>query len=417
LLVRPRPLLSALLIVAGALLAPGLTATVSHADPLPEIRFKSIASYETSGGGAEIVAATPDGMTLIYTDAGEEEVGVVDISTAAKPKERHTIAMPGEPTSVAVTPNGRWALVTVYKPALLMVIDLSDYSIATRISLGGQPDAVTVSPDGRYAAIAIENERNEEIDLGRMPQTPPGFLTIVDLAGGPANWQTRDVFFTDLAEFSSDPEPEFVDINAANQVAVTLQENNSIAVVSLANGNLVAQFSAGEAKHAADLEEDGQVSFSQHLVARREPDGIAWTPGGLLATANEGDYELDSGEAGGRGFSIFTLSGSVLYDSGASLEEAADARGYYPDDRSGNKGIEAESVEVGSYFGFPFLFVGSERGDFVAVYRIDDESNPQLVQLLKTGAAPEGLLAIPARNLLVSANEDDGTLSIFEASK
>ncbi|MEK7257332.1 MAG: DUF2520 domain-containing protein, partial [Bacteroidota bacterium] len=47
--------------------------------------------------------------------------------------------------------------------------------------------------------------------------------------------------------------------------------------------------------------------------------------------------------------------------------------GHYPDSRSGSKGIEAEGVEIGVYGGRQFLFVGSERGDFVAVYRLDDE--------------------------------------------
>ena len=63
------------------------------------------------------------------------------------------------------------------------------------------------------------------------------------------------------------------------------------------------------------------------------------------------------------------------------------------------------------------MFVGSERGAFVAVYRLDSGNPPRFVQLLSTGQAPEGLLTIPSRNLFVTANEGDdadGTLSIFE---
>ena len=56
-----------------------------------------------------------------------------------------------------------------------------------------------------------------------MPQSPPGFLTIVDLVGEPSSWTTRNVDLTGLAErFPTDPEPEYVAINANNQVAVTL---------------------------------------------------------------------------------------------------------------------------------------------------------------------------------------------------
>ena len=34
--------------------------------------------------------------------------------------------------------------------------------------------------------------------------------------------------------------------------------------------------------------------------------------------------------------------------------------------------------------------------------------------MLATGDRPEGLLAIPSRNLFVTANEGDGTISIFK---
>jgi hypothetical protein len=91
--------------------------------------------------------------------------------------------------------------------------------------------------------------------------------------------------------------------------------------------------------------------------------------------------------------------------------------GQYPDGRSDAKGIEAESLVIDEYGSRGFMFVGSERGAFVAVYRLDG-GRPRFVQLLATGQAPEGLLTIPSRNLFVTANEgddQDGTISIFEA--
>jgi hypothetical protein len=38
-----------------------------------------------------------------------------------------------------------------------------------RCDLGGQPDSVAASPDGRYLAVAIENERDEDLDDGVIP--------------------------------------------------------------------------------------------------------------------------------------------------------------------------------------------------------------------------------------------------------
>ena len=386
----------------------------------PVGHFELIATYQVSGSVAEIAAATTDGQTLIYTDSASEEVGFVDISDPASPTEIATVALDGEPTSVAVTPDGLWALVVVHGDTdFLAVIDLSDLSIDTSIALGGQSDSIAVSPDGRYAAIAIENERDEDVNDGEMPQPPAGFLTIVDLIGSPASWTTRDVALTGLAgRFPSDPEPEFIDINAANQAAVTLQENNHVAIVDLASGTILAHWSAGTTTHLADTEDDDQINFDDLLAnARREPDAIGWLADGNLVTANEGDYDLDLGEGefvGGRDFTIFSPTGAVLYEPGAEVEIRAAQAGMYDDGRSDAKGCEIEGAEVGEYLNHTFLFLGAERCDFVAVYRLTGNvSQPKFIQVLATGSRPEGLLAVPQRSLFITANEGDGTISIF----
>ena len=124
---------------------------------------------------------------------------------------------------------------------------------------------------------------------------PSGVLDHRRLVGEPSDWKTRNVALTGLAErFPDDPEPEYVSINASNQAAVTLQENNHIVIIDLATGNVVRHWSAGTTTHLADTVEDNDIQFVNQIVnARREPDAIAWTPGGRLVTANEGDYDLD----------------------------------------------------------------------------------------------------------------------------
>lgn len=94
----------------------------------------------------------------------------------------------------------------------------------------------------------------------------------------------------------------------------------------------------------------------------------------------------------------------VVYDSGASLEQAMAALGHYPDRRN-EKGVELESVEVADFGGTKLLFVVSVRASVVAVYDLADLVRPVLRQILPSGISPEGLVAIPARNLLVTANE------------
>ena len=143
---------------------------------------------------AEIVAATPDGNTLVYTDSETEKLGFVDITDPANPRPAGAVDLPGEPTAVSV--RGNFALVGVNTSAdfvdtsgELVVIDIQARTIVRSLDLGGQPDSVAVSPDGQYAAVAIENERDEDLGDGEPPQLPAGFLVIVDLVGDDAaNW-------------------------------------------------------------------------------------------------------------------------------------------------------------------------------------------------------------------------------------
>ena len=412
--------LAGLTAVAGLALASGGPAAAQEGAPAPVLGFEPVTQYTVSGEVAEIVAATPDGETLVYTDSESVEIGFVDITDPAAPTEIATAPVDGSPTSVAVTPDGDFVLVAVSGTNELVVLDAETRAEVTSIALGGQPDSVTVAKSGRYAAVAIENERDEDVADGAMPQPPAGFLTIIDLVGDPDEWTTRDVDLTGVADrFADDPEPEFVDIRAGI-AAVTLQENNHIVLVRLSDGSIVRDFTAGTTTHAADLTDNGTISFTETLTdARREPDGIAWTPLGRLVTANEGDYDIDLAESefvGGRNFTVFGRRGGIRWERGANLERKANAVGLYPDGRSDAKGAEPEGAEVARFGGRTFAFIGAERGNFVAVYRlVGPQEAPVFVEILPTGDRPEGLVAIPGRGLFVSANEGDGTIDLFAA--
>ena len=101
-----------------------------------------------------------------------------------------------------------------------------------------------------------------------------------------------------------------------------------------------------------------------------------------------------------------------------TFETALAEAGFWPDKRAGKKGVEPESVTVGTFEGTRYIFVGAERADAVGVYDATDLSNPILKQILPSGIAPEGLKAIPSRNLFVTSNEKDkkvrGNLTIFQ---
>lgn len=49
----------------------------------------------------------------------------------------------------------------------------------------------------------------------------------------------------------------------------------------------------------------------------------------------------------------------------------------------------------------------SERGSIIGVYDVSDLAAPRLTQQLPSGISPEGIVALPRRSLLVTANEAD----------
>ncbi|MDX2273217.1 MAG: esterase-like activity of phytase family protein [Cyanobacteriota bacterium] len=401
--------------------------------------FQHLTRYVVGGAVAEIIAASPDGNTLAFTNAGDQQVGFVDITDPADPKALGTVAVEGEPTSVAITPDGQVAIVALLdlidddkketiadqKPGKLIFIDLSSRTIQAELPLPGiGPDSLAITPDGKKVVVAIEDEE----DTDNLPGQRPGSITIVTLnSQDPAQSEvanlTIDLSQVAGANYPTDPQPEYVAISPDGKTAaVTLQENNAIALVDLAGEKIIRIFSAGTSQHAkADLTEDGEISLTQAFEGRREPDTIAFTPdGNYLVTLNEGDTDLESfGDniwSGGRGWSIFDREGTVVYDSDSRAEEAAVLRGHYPEGRSENRGIEMEGGDVERFGNQDLAFVASERGSFLIVADITEPQEPRRLAFLPTGLAPEGILALPKRNLVLASNEGDGTIDIWQAS-
>ncbi|MBY6003711.1 esterase-like activity of phytase family protein [Salipiger bermudensis] len=395
-----------------------LSATAAAA----EMNFNRIASFATPADmaegedrarvtSAEIIYATEDGNTLVYTDSPLGVIGRIDITDPANPQPLGNIAVDGEPTSVYVSGNTIFAGVNTSQSytdpsGKLVMIDATSGETLGECDLGGQPDSTAMAKDGSFVTIAIENERDEDLGDGRVPQMPAGFVAILDVVDGVAACDSlvkADV--TGLAEIApEDPEPEFVDVNGAGEIVVTLQENNHIVVLDKA-GEVLSHFSAG----AVDLEgidatdERGALLFTESQQGRlREPDGVQWIDDSHFAIANEGDMD-----GGARGFTVFHKDGTEVFESGITFEQAVIRAGHYPDKRSDAKGVEPEGMEFARFGETPFLFVLAERASMVGVYDMTDPAAPVLKQLLPSGIAPEGAVAIPQRNLFVTANEED----------
>lgn len=388
---------------------------------LAEMNFNRVATFATPDNmaegedrarvtSAEIISASPDGMTLIYTDSPLGVVGLIDITDPKAPKALGNIDVDGEPTTAKIIGGMAFAGVNtsadyVNTSGKMVAIDLATKAITAECELGGQPDSVAAAKDGSFLAIAIENERDEDLNDGKIPQMPAGYVVKLPIKDGAMDCAAlQKIEVTALAAVGGDdPEPEFVDINDAGEIVVTMQENNHIVVIG-ADGTVASHFSAGAVDlDGIDTKRDGRLDFtSKREGVLREPDGVKWLDADHFAVANEGDYE-----GGSRSWTIFKKDGTVVYESGASYEQAIVAIGHYPEHRSHTKGVEIESVEIAKFGETNLGFVASERASIIGVYDLTDPTAPVLKQMLPSGVSPEGMVAIPGRNLLVTANEVD----------
>lgn len=393
-------------------LTAGLLATSAYAAPV----FNRIASFpvelnnpEAAATSSEIITASEDGLTLVYSDSPAGGIGFIDIADARSPKAAGFLALDGEPTSVTIVGSKVYAAVNTSESKVnpsgrLVVIDFATRVIESSVDLGGQPDSIARNAAGTLLAIAIENERDEELNDAAIPQQPSGYLVLLSITDGaldPAS--LRKVELTGLAAIApEDAEAEYVTFNGLDEVAVTLQENNEIVIVDGKTGKVKSHFSAGTVSlDGIDIKKDGALSFTGKLAdVPREPDAAKWLDDNRLVVANEGDWK-----GGSRSFTIFNKDGTVAYESGPSMELEAARLGHYPDARN-KKGVEPEGIDVATFGDTPYLFVAEERASLVAVYK-DTGAAPEYQQSLPSGIGPEGSVAIPPRNLFVTANETD----------
>ena len=437
------------------LTAPALALAAAFAAPSPALAAPPTAAFAMThhlpvDGVAEIVAATPDGLTLLYTSADAGALGLVDITDPAHPALLPRVDVRlggvGEPTSVAVSPDGRYAVVAMRmdddaanaRRGFLRVYDVRDPRAVRHVkdvSVGVGPDSLALAGRGKTlrAVVAIEDEETDAKGDATLGGQRPGRIDVVglqDLYGG-ASSGVQSIGLVDAlkalpgALYPEDPQPEFVALSPdGRSAAVTLQENNAVALLDLSQprqARLTRVLSAGTVSRNgnADLQRDKEIGFKDSFTGRREPDAVTWVSSDVFALANEGDGKKgpDGTLPGGRGFTLMNTRGEVVYETGERTEVHALLHGHYPDSRSAAKGVEIEGVTSARFGGKPYLLVGSERGSFLEVYEVSDPRQPRFVQLLPTGMSPEGMTTVTRRadgqQLAVTANEGDGSINIY----
>jgi hypothetical protein len=89
-----RAVSAVLSLVLIAAMFPNFTvvASTGRAFGTPVGSFERVASYDVPGQVAEIIASTPDGETLIYTDSASQEIGFITLTDPRHPTSAGSVA-------------------------------------------------------------------------------------------------------------------------------------------------------------------------------------------------------------------------------------------------------------------------------------------------------------------------------------
>jgi YVTN family beta-propeller protein len=177
-----------------------------------------------AGDGPTSVAITPDGKYAYVTDSEDESVSVIETGLR---RNVATIEEVGkEPFGIAITPDGRYAYVTDRVGNEVAVISTQSKKVVESIEVGVGPTGVAISPTGKFAYVAnhVDNDVDvintetmmvapgEPIAVGEGPMgiefTPGGAAYVVDEIGkkvSAINTATKKVTEISLSPKSGEP--------------------------------------------------------------------------------------------------------------------------------------------------------------------------------------------------------------------
>ena len=231
--------------------------------------------------GAGTVLAQTRGYV---TNAQSNTVSVIDTTTASVIA---TVPVGLSPSSVAVTPNGRFAYVTNQQSNTVSVISAATNTVVATVPVGVGPSSIAITPNGAFAYVATFGSNISVIDTATntvvttMPLSFPSMLAIAPV--GNLGYVTHGAFVNGVTV-----------INTATNSLVTdipIPADVTISVAVTPNGAFVyvtcLSFTTGSKLAVIDAATN-TVAAIVPLPATFAP-GVAISPDGAFAyVANNG---------------------------------------------------------------------------------------------------------------------------------
>lgn len=386
----------------------------------------------TVGALPDMLTFTPDGQLVLVANEGEPDddyltdpegsVSIIDVSGGAGNVTQADVTQVGfgQFNGAGLDPSIR-----IFGPGASVAQDL-------------EPEYIAITPDGSLAFVVCqENNALAVIDIAT--KTVAGLVGLGfkdhNLSGNGLDASDRDKL-----------------INIRNWPVLGMYQPDAIAAFEVNGVPYLISANEGDARDYDGFSEEDRVK-DLTLDPTAFPDAATLQAdenlGRLGITTVNGDDDNDGDydrlfAYGARSFSVWDTNGTLLFDSGDTIEQLVaaangadfnsnnDENGSF-DNRSDNKGPEPEGVTVGRVAGEPYAFVGLERQGGFLVYSLANPATPQFVSYINNrdfagdpemGTAgdlgPEGLEFIPAgesptyQPLLAVMNEVSGTTTLYE---
>lgn len=221
------------------------------------IKLTQIGIFDTGlfdEDAAEINAYDPDSQRLFVINGATDSINVLDLSDPTEPTALLNIDLTdfGAGVNSVAVKNGLVVAAiendNSQEPGQVVFFN-SNGDFLKAVTVGALPDMVTFTPNGDKLLVANEGEPNDEVD-------PNGSISIIDLTAGVNNATVSTADFTRFngqeeelrsrgvrifpdRSFAEDAEPEYISVSPDGSTAfVTLQENNAVAVVDIAAGEV-----------------------------------------------------------------------------------------------------------------------------------------------------------------------------------
>lgn len=296
-------------------------ATSATTSEIPAYDPASKRLYVVAGSVVDIYTITETGA---LTAVGQLSPGFVPASGTAAP---NSVAIKNG--IVAVAYEVKDVASGTHQPGKVGFYQASNGAFLSSADVGYLPDMLTFTADGLKVLVANEGEPNEDYSVD-----PEGSVSIIDLSSGVANATAQQVGFSaynsqDIAlksqgvrifgrlkdgtasTVAQDLEPEYIAVSPDGlTAAITLQENNAVAILDLATATISSikplgyknHSLAGQGLDASDRDVNGtsagggKINIANWPVfGMFQPDGIAsFSAGGTsyYITANEGDSRV-----------------------------------------------------------------------------------------------------------------------------